>query len=293
MVLLLGLGGCSSGGSDNNTSSSNPATTNPDPSNQPPKAVANATKTSGYEGMTVEFNAKGSEDPDGQIVAYRWYENGATVAQVPYFKKTYTQAGTYKLKLVVTDNDGATAESNELTVTVKASSPTPAPAPAPSVCGGSSAGFNIGRLATGQKTAYYANDDGDLQRGAARSYTRDDANNIVCDNVTHLMWQDDTDAKTVKKTWDEAKTYCANLTLGGYSDWRLPGVDELLSITDLGRVDPAIDPTFRNVVSTDYWSSTTGAGRASDAWGVYFNNGGDDVWGVKTDTWYVRCVRDN
>ena len=31
--------------------------------------------------------------------------------------------------------------------------------------------------------------------------------------------------------WDSAKVYCSNSTLGGYSDWRLPNVDELLSIT--------------------------------------------------------------
>ncbi|NPA29858.1 MAG: DUF1566 domain-containing protein [Epsilonproteobacteria bacterium] len=75
--------------------------------------------------------------------------------------------------------------------------------------------------------------------------------------------------------------------------WRLPSANELLSITDLGSSDPTIDPTFRNVVSDFYWSSTTVAGDASDALGVNFYYGGDDVWTTKIDIYYVRYVRDN
>ncbi len=116
-------------------------------------------------------------------------------------------------------------------------------------------------------------DDGFYQKGTARSYTR--ANDIVTDNVTHLMWQDDSDAATVTKQWltdenyntchddtnssactdtsgDTAATYCENLTLGGYTDWRHPTYEELVSVTDKGRSDPAIDPVFQNVVSNYY-----------------------------------------
>ncbi len=150
----------------------------------------------------------------------------------------------------------------------------------------------LATLKTGQTTSYYANDDGDLQRGEARSYTRDDAKEVVVDNVTNLMWQDNNDSKTVTKNWSDAVNYCEELSLGGYSDWRLPSIDELMSITDKERYSSSIDSTFQNVVSDDYWSSTTGASYTSVAWLVYFN-GGYDNWYNKSYTYYVRCVRDN
>ena len=147
-------------------------------------------------------------------------------------------------------------------------------------------------LKTGQTTSYYANDDGDLQRGTARSYTRDDTKEVVVDNVTNLMWQDDADAKTVKKNWQDAKDYCQNLTLGGYSNWRLPDIEELYSITDIGRYNLAIDPAFQNVVSNLYWSSSTYVSYTSYAWVVLFGSG-NDSWDRKSNSYYVRCVRDN
>jgi len=143
---------------------------------------------------------------------------------------------------------------------------------------------------TGQTISYKANDDGDLQKGVARSYTRDDVKEVVTDNVTHLMWQDNNDTKSINKNWSDAKEYCKNLILGGYSDWRLPSIEELYSITDMGRYDPAIDPAFKNVVSYGYWSSTTDVGDTSAAWNVDFLGGGD-YWDDKSHTDYVRCVR--
>jgi hypothetical protein len=50
------------------------------------------------------------------------------------------------------------------------------------------------------------------------------------DPVTHLMWAARDNGKNV--TWPEANTYCGSLTLGGFSNWRLPTVDELASIYD-------------------------------------------------------------
>ena len=98
-------------------------------------------------------------------------------------------------------------------------------------------------------------DDGYYQKGVAPSYTRDDAKEIVTDNITSWQWQDDSEAKTVKKNWNDAKTYCTNLRLGGYNDWRLPNMNQLESLIDYGRGDPSIDPTFRNVRGSFYSSS--------------------------------------
>ena len=122
-------------------------------------------------------------------------------------------------------------------------------------------------------------------------FIRDGSKEVVLDTKTNLMWQDNNDTKTIKKNWSDAIDYCENLTLGGYSDWYLPNINELRSLADRSRYNPAIDPAFKNVVSYRYWSSTTDVGNTSNAWNVYFL-GGDDGWDDKSDTYYVRCVRD-
>lgn len=55
----------------------------------------------------------------------------------------------------------------------------------------------------------------------------------VVDNITGLVWQ--RGQSPTEKTWFEAWAYCQNLTfpaIGGMTDWRLPNVEELLSIVD-------------------------------------------------------------
>ncbi len=143
---------------------------------------------------------------------------------------------------------------------------------------------------TGQTTSYTDYDDGYYKAGVPNSYTRDDALEIVTDNVTKLVWQDNSDAKTVKKTCQGAKDYCESLDFAGHTDWRLPTIKELQTIVDDGVYNPAINATFQNVTSGSYWSSTTLSSYTSDAWGVYFYNGGMHYYG-KTDSRYVRCVR--
>ena len=147
-------------------------------------------------------------------------------------------------------------------------------------------------LKTGQTTVYKQGDDGTYQAGLARSYTRNAAG-VVKDNATGLEWQDDYSDNngTIKQAnWADAKTYCENLTLDGKSDWRLPSLKELRTLVDRGRTDPAVDPTFINTASRDYWSSTTSAGGTTVAWDVSFY-GGDGGIDRKTYSCYVRCVR--
>ena len=122
-------------------------------------------------------------------------------------------------------------------------------------------------------------------------FVRDDAKEVVNDTTTYLMWQDNSASKTVRKTWQEAIDYCEDMSFAGFDDWRLPNINELRSITDKSRHYPAIQTAFSNVVSSDYWSSTTDAGDTSVAWVVYFSHG-DGYWGPKDSDPYVRCVRD-
>ena len=114
-------------------------------------------------------------------------------------------------------------------------------------------------------------------------------NGTVSDSVTELMWQRSDDG--ISRTWQGAIDHCEALTLpsGGYSDWRLPGLQELESLIDQDYV-PTIDPEFfPNCGSSFYWSSTPTL-ISIYAWGVHFDNGylGD---AYKPYSFSVRCVR--
>ncbi|MEA3491309.1 MAG: DUF1566 domain-containing protein [Campylobacterota bacterium] len=124
----------------------------------------------------------------------------------------------------------------------------------------------------------------------AERFTRDATAMVVTDTQTNLQWQDDAAAKTTRKNWQDAITHCEGLTLGDEDDWRLPNLNELYYIADRDIYNPALSSVFVNVVSSNYWSSTTDASDTSNAWGVYFYYG-SDYWGTKSISCFVRCVR--
>ncbi|MBF0240667.1 MAG: DUF1566 domain-containing protein [SAR324 cluster bacterium] len=142
---------------------------------------------------------------------------------------------------------------------------------------------------TGQTTSYTTTfgEDHDYTTHTP-SYT-DNGNSTVTDNITGLMWQKEDDNNTY--TWENAGTYCDNLSLGGYTDWRLPRQLELMSIVSYGVINPSINSTyFPNTNSSYYWSSSSDANLSGYAWRVYFYYGNVSSY-VKSSTLYVRCVR--
>jgi len=113
---------------------------------------------------------------------------------------------------------------------------------------------------------------------------------IVTDSRTTLQWQDNVDSNSTVKSWEEAIAYCEDLTLESYSDWRLPNVNELKSIVDRTKKQPAIDTAFEYVTSAYYWSSTTNLGYKNQAMQVSFLDGRTDR-ASKAEIKSVRCVR--
>ena len=113
-------------------------------------------------------------------------------------------------------------------------------------------------------------------------------NEIVIDTDTGLIWQ-----KTYvsSKKWQEALDYCENLIYAGYSDWRLPNKDELITLINYDRVNPASD--FPNMPSRSFWSSTTKTRSTDEAWEVDFSEGNlsSNTYHLKTSHGNVRCVR--
>lgn len=126
----------------------------------------------------------------------------------------------------------------------------------------------------------------------ASNYLRDDKNDIVLDTSSGLIWQDDSEAAINTSSWDNAISYCNNLSLGGYSDWRLPNVNEFLFLADRSKSNPAVSEKFKNIQSSYYWSSTT-AVYAFDNMALYvrFDDGSDRETWKSDETIHIRCVR--
>jgi len=122
---------------------------------------------------------------------------------------------------------------------------------------------------------------------------RDDILDVVYDDKTNLIWQDNVDVVTGRYVWNEAIYYCEALDFANSQDWRVPNINELFSIVDLGHAEPAIDTAiFQNIVSKYYyWSSTTFAGDSNHVWNIYFGYGHDSTC-TRGHRYYVRCVRD-
>lgn len=113
--------------------------------------------------------------------------------------------------------------------------------------------------------------------------------NIFVDTKTGLVWQNDKSVKTLKKDWKHAKQYCQNLTLNGYSDWRLPTVEELHTVVDSTN---KVKTEMKNVAYDDgYWSISEDTEDKANAWRIDFNDGEKYTFDKLYKT-YIRCVRD-
>ncbi len=89
------------------------------PVNEPPTAAFTSTST----GLTAAFDASGSVDSDGTISSYAWDFGDSQTGTGATTSHPYATAGTYQVKLTVTDDAGA---PTSLTKPVTVSS-TPAP----------------------------------------------------------------------------------------------------------------------------------------------------------------------
>lgn len=150
------------------------------------------------------------------------------------------------------------------------------------------AGAPIACTGTGQ--------DGELRAGVAAPSPRFVVGSgaqasCVTDRLTGLMWMRAPD--NVTRTWADALTYADGLTLCGFTDWRLPNVNELESLVNM---DVAVQASalnaagFSGVIGDFYWSSTSYAGAPDNAWLVGMNDGGV-VLSTKAGYGFVWPVR--
>ena len=162
--------------------------------------------------------------------------------------------------------------------------------------------------------AAYANqvgEDGEQRPGVVWSATTrfiDNNNGTIRDDLTGLIWLKaanyNADSETTgTATWADALAFCSALNSGecGLTDgsvagqWRLPNREELASLVDYSRDNPALPVghpfLFVQSGTGNYWSSTSYADNTNIAWSVVFADGdvGADVKAGATNyVWPVR-----
>ncbi|TAN70856.1 MAG: DUF1566 domain-containing protein [Methylobacter sp.] len=127
----------------------------------------------------------------------------------------------------------------------------------------------------------------------------DNQDGTVTHKRTGLMWQ----RCAVGQTWTgstcsgTARSYTYAVArkvvsnLAGYSDWRIPNANELVSIVSYDKVAPSINlDQFPNTHQLVFWSSSPYVGGSNRAWYVHFDYGSVDYYGGY-HSFPVRLVR--
>lgn len=131
----------------------------------------------------------------------------------------------------------------------------------------------------------------------------DNTDGTITDTTTGLMWakcsigqaydatNDICTGEATAMTWQDALQATYGVTLFGNSDWRLPNIKELATLTEKSCVRPAINETlFPLTQSDDYWTSTPSVRELDSAWVVAFFNSSNSLK-EKTSEVFVRAVR--
>jgi hypothetical protein len=117
----------------------------------------------------------------------------------------------------------------------------------------------------------------------------DNKDGTITDNFTGLIWQQ---KSCESMTLQNAKAYAKTLTLGEYSDWRLPDMKELAMLCDRNYISPAINTDyFSSIMPGKYWTRTILAGHDDKEWYVDLSKGMTSYEEPSTE-FYILCVHD-
>lgn len=128
---------------------------------------------------------------------------------------------------------------------------------------------------------------------------------IVSDRVTQLIWEgcaaglsgdDCSEGTLLALHWSTASGYCEDSNWGGYEDWRLPAIPELVSLVNLGLYYPAANAdVFPGMPQNDpdlvFWSSSPSAVEPEHQQTVNFGRGSNFQEYLRDEANHIRCVR--
>ena len=188
----------------------------------------------------------------------------------------------------------ATANSN-LTVSFTSNTPTVC-----SVSGNMVTGLTVGTciIAADQAGDSSYNSATQTTQSIMVIYYADNHDGTVTDIRTGLTWM----RCAIGQTWDGntcigtgntytwAEATALTSTFAGISDWRLPTIRELQTISDQSRFYPAIDTiAFPNMVNDWFRSATTSSSNPSNSWSLHFGSGSSNAF---PNAWslFVRLV---
>lgn len=153
--------------------------------------------------------------------------------------------------------------------------------------------------------------DGEQQRGVARSYT-DNGDGTITDNRTQLVWEKlsrdgSIHDRNTTYSWANAFAKVAALNtavFGGHNDWRLPNVNELQTLSNYGQTNPAVGVEFNTACtigctvltcscsgSNDYWTSTPIVALPGFVYSIYAGAGFINATPAAGSNILVRAVR--
>lgn len=92
----------------------------------------------------------------------------------------------------------------------------------------------------------------------------------------------------MEMNFNEALKYAKNCRIDGYSDWRIPSIQEWLTI--MSYKHSKIDISCMNFNAPNYWSSIKHEYLNNNAWSVSLTLGNVNHYNTYS-SFYVRCVR--
>jgi len=114
----------------------------------------------------------------------------------------------------------------------------------------------------------------------------DNGDGTVTDNKTGLMWAKSDNGEDID--FEDADNYCESFAAGGFSDWRLPDIEELKNLYDAKvNADDGFDIIGKIKLSSCCpWSSYDSTGVSS----LLDFRSGKEIWSYKGDQELLRAL---